>query len=79
MFIEIGVGVAAILGYVYRSKIKGLFSSNTVNVVAAKGSAFARVAEQDGKIIALKAVTAVKLEAALAAHNALDEVDALLG
>jgi len=37
------------------------------------------VAEQEGKLIALTAVTKVKKEAALAAHKALDEIDSLLG
>lgn len=49
------------------------------NITANKGSAFARVAEQEGKLIALKAVSSAKKAEALAAHAALDEVDKLLG
>lgn len=79
MVIEIvaGAGIVAAL-YKYRTKTANLFRSD-VSIVANKGSAFARVAEQEGKLIALKAVSSAKKAEALAAHSALDEVDKLLG
>lgn len=48
-------------------------------VVAAKGSAFARLAEQDGKVIALKAASKVKAAEAAAIHAGLDEFDKMIG
>jgi hypothetical protein len=73
-----GLGLLAVLGgaaALYR-KFK---TNSVVNTVAAKGTAFARVAEQEGKLIALKAAAEVKKAAAVEAHKALDEIDALLG
>lgn len=72
------VAAAVTAAYAYRKKLVGIFGKE-LNIVAAKGSAFARVAEQEGKLIALKASSEVKKEAALAAHKALDEIDELLG
>jgi hypothetical protein len=71
------LAVAAAFGlYKYRAKL-GIGSE--VSSLVSKGSAFARVAEQEGKLIALQTTAKVKKEAALAVHNALDEVDKLLG
>jgi hypothetical protein len=56
------------------ARIKGV-----PTVVAAKGTALARLAEQEGKIVALKAASAVKKAEAAAAHAALDEFDSLIG
>lgn len=42
-------------------------------------SAFSKLADAEGKVIALKAATKVKQEEAKAAHAALDEVHKLLG
>lgn len=78
MTVAIVVGVVIAVLYYFRKNLASAFKAGT-SVAANKGSAFARVAEQDGKLIALEAVTKVKKEAALAAHASLDEVDKLLG
>jgi hypothetical protein len=70
-----GLGLAAYLG---RTRIANAFKSD-VQIAVSRGSAFARVAEQEGKLIALKAAAAVKKAEALAAHASLDEIDSLLG
>lgn len=70
------VAAAVIALYAYRGRLAQLFGADVSTI---KGSAFARVAEQEGKLIALKTHTEVKKVAALEAHAALDEVDHLLG
>jgi hypothetical protein len=74
------VAGAASLGLLlkYRSAILAKFKGE-VSVVAAKGTAFARLAEQEGKVVALKAANAVKVEEAKAIHAAQDEFDKLIG
>jgi hypothetical protein len=71
---------AAALGLLlkYKSAIIAKFKGE-VSVVAAKGTAFARLAEQEGKIVALKAANTVKLAEAKAVHAAQDEFDKLIG
>jgi len=76
---------AAALGLLlkYKSAIVARFKGE-VSVVAAKGTAFARLAEQEGKVVALKAANAAKAAEAKAAeakaiHAGLDEFDKLIG
>lgn len=74
----ITVAGLASLAYKFRSKLFGAAKAEAT-VLAGKGSAFARVAEQEGKLIALNAVVSVKKEAALAVHKSLDAIDSILG
>jgi hypothetical protein len=73
------VAGAAALGLLlkYRSAILAKFKGevSVVSVVAAKGTAFARLAEQEGKVVALKAANAAKAAEAKAIHAGLDELD----
>jgi hypothetical protein len=71
---------AAALGLLlkYKSAIIAKFKGE-VSVVTAKGSAFARLAEQEGKVVALKAANTAKLAEAKAIHAAQDEFDKLIG
>lgn len=79
MFIE-ALAITAVLGGLYKyrasivAKIKGV-----PTVVAAKGTAFARLAEQEGKVVALKAASKAKTEEAKLIHAGLDEFDKLIG
>lgn len=68
------VTVLAIVGYQYFTRTAAQKASQGTGL-----SAFARIAEADGKIIAAKTTTAVQLEAAKAVHFAQDEVHKLLG
>jgi len=75
-----GLAVAGALALVlkYWKQLKTKITGETSSLYT-KGSAFARLAEQDGKIIALKAASKVKLEEAKAIHAAQDEFDKIVG
>jgi fido (protein-threonine AMPylation protein) len=67
----------AFLGYkLYQ---KNADAKAAVNQVTAGVTAFAKLADAEGKIIALKAATAVKTAEASAVHAGLDEIHKLLG
>lgn len=79
MIIEIGL--VALAGAAALALYKKYFATTTSTVASVTGgtSAFAKVAEADGKIIALKAVADVKKAEALAVHDSLDEIHKILG
>jgi hypothetical protein len=78
-FITVIAGAAALgLLLKYKSAIIARFKGE-VTVVASKGTAFARLAEQEGKVVALKAANAAKNAEAKAIHAGLDEFDKLIG
>jgi hypothetical protein len=66
--------LAAFAAYRYRTSLKA-----EVTKVEGGVSAFAKVAELEGKLIALKAVAEVKKAEATAVHATLDELHKLLG
>lgn len=79
MIIEIGL-VAATLGAIYAYRKTLIARLKGVEVKAVSGvSAFAKVADAEGKLIALKAVTEAKKIEAAAVHAGLDELHKILG
>lgn len=66
--------VASVLAYKYRTQIKA-----EVTKVEGGTSAFAKLSEADGKLIALKVATDAKKAEAAAAHDSLDELHKILG
>lgn len=78
MFYLIAAVIVAVIVYRYRVQILAKLRGT---VVAVEGgvSAFAKVAEADGKLIALKAVTEIKKAEAIAVHAGLDEIHKILG
>ena len=87
MLVTFIAGAAALsLLLKYRSAIVAKFKGE-VSVVAEKVTAFARLAEQEGKVVALKAANAANAANAAAAkaaeakaiHAAQDEFDKLIG
>jgi predicted negative regulator of RcsB-dependent stress response len=74
LLVIVVVALLAVVGYQYFTRTAAQKASQGTGL-----SAFARIAEADGKIIAAKTTTAVQLEAAKAIHFAQDEVHKLLG
>ena len=73
----VALAIAAYFGYkLYQ---KNADAKAAVSQVTGGVSAFAKVAEAEGKLIALKAVTAAKTEEAKLVHAGLDELHKLLG
>lgn len=77
--VDAGIALAVAVGAGFLYSRYGKKVSVAVGSVEGKASAFARVAEQEGKLIALKAVTAAKKAEAVAVHATLTEIDKLLG
>jgi hypothetical protein len=74
------VFILAVLAFAgYRLYTNNAAAKAAANQVTGGVSAFARVAEAEGKLIALKAVTAAKTEEAKLVHAGLDELHKLLG
>jgi hypothetical protein len=66
-------GAAGLYGYRNRTKIVATAQSDVTKVTA-----FAKTTEIEGKLIALRAVAAVKKEEAKVVHAALDETNKVL-
>lgn len=71
---SIAAGLIAYGAYSFYKNRKAI-----VTKVASGPTAFAKLAEADGKLIALKVATDAKKAEAVAAHDAIDEVHKLLG
>lgn len=77
LLVVLVIAVLAGLGFVYRQYVT---RSSAVKAQQGTGpSAFARIAEADGKLIAIKAAQAVQREAAKAVHVVQDDIEKYLG
>jgi len=73
----VALAIAAFFGY--KLYTKSAAAKAAVGQVTGGVTAFAKVAEAEGKLIALKAATAAKTEEAKLVHAGLDELHKLLG